>query len=100
MTPSQIYCGQTTDPIQGWFSPAECKMLPNPACCYEQTGQTTGTMASLLSFSSELIPDKVWSNVNVTGRNARFRWQDDYGRHSLTLSRQGDQPLELNYMID
>ena len=100
MTPSRIYCGETTDLIQGWFSPAERKILPNPACCYKQTGQATGVMASLLSFSSELIPDQIWSNVNVTGRNARFRWRDDNGHHTLILSRQESQPLGLSYIVE
>lgn len=100
MTPSRIYCGETSEPMQGWFSPAEREIVPSPACCYEQTGQTTGVLASLFSFSSNLIPDPVWSTVNVTGRNARFRWQDDDGRHTLTLNRQENQPLELNYSVE
>lgn len=100
MTPSRIYCGETTELMQGWFSPAGREILPSPACCYEQTGKTTGALASLFSFSSDLIPDPAWSGVNVTGRNARFRWQDDNGRHTLTLNCQENQSLELNYRVD
>ena len=100
MTPSRIYCGETTELMQGWFSSAEREIVPSPACCYEQTGQTTGVLASLFSFSSNLIPDPVWSTVNVTGRNARFRWRDDNGHHTLILSRQESQPLGLSYIVE
>lgn len=100
MEPSRIYCGERGDRMQGWFSPGEREIVPNPACCFEQDGVAPGALAALFSFSETLAADREWSSVNASGRNGRFRWRDERGRHTLTLGRPDDGPLALAYVCE
>lgn len=98
---SLIYRGieGTEENIQGWFSPREHEIVPNDAFYYELAGQTHGAFATLLSFSNELQADKSWSSINSTGRNARLRWRDEFGLHTIFLDRGNTQDLVLKYEV-
>jgi hypothetical protein len=98
---SPIYRGifGTDGEIQGWFSPEERVIFPNDAFCFELSGQSHGAFATLLSFSNELQADTAWSSINSTCRNARLRWSDELGLHTLTLDRGDKKKLILTYLV-
>jgi hypothetical protein len=99
VSPSSLYRGVagSEENIQGWFSPREREIVPNDACFFELSEQSHGAFATLLSFSSCVCADIGWSSVNATGRNARLRWTDEGGIHTLLIARDERHPMDIAY---
>jgi hypothetical protein len=97
---SRLYLGEETPQWQGWWSPKERRMIPNYAFHFGLAGTATGAFATLFAFGERLEPDTAWSGVNASGRNGRFRWRDDRGRHELRLHRPPEGDLGVDYSID
>jgi len=97
VTPSRPYLAEDEPQMQGWYSPTDNELIPNYAFCYEIDQAAHGCLATLFSFSSSLTADQTWSNANPSGRNARFRWSDEHGRHTLELARPQEGSLTVNY---
>lgn len=94
---SRLYIGETGEAMQGWWSPTERNILPNYAVGFDLGGKETGAFATLFDFTERLETEHDWSQVNVSGRKARFRWTDDEGRHTLSLERPAAGDMELDY---
>src|SRR5262249_1594240 len=84
---SRPYLGEEKPVMQGWWSAKERDIVPNYAFCYELSPVSNGVFATLLSFSNSLATDTTWNRVNVSGRKAQFRWEDEAGPHELRLER-------------
>ncbi len=95
---SDVICGSERPAMQGWWSGKEREFLPSPAFCFELNRQSSGTFATLFSFSSELKTNKI-STSNAAGRKANFTWQDEDGYHFLTLIRPKFGDLNIIYEI-
>lgn len=72
--------------MQGWFSDKANSLVENWAVAVRAEG-TTATFATILSLSPFVNYAADANRVNVSGRKARFAWDDDRGRHSLSLER-------------
>lgn len=94
---SPIVLAESGDQMQGWWSPKERELIPNYAFCYQKNQVSTGSFATLFSFSNEITNDLVWSKANVSGRKIQLRWKDEKGRHSLMIERPVEGDLVINY---
>lgn len=83
---SQCILGQG-EAEQGWFSPGEQQLIPNYAMCMTSCG-TTGSLATVFTFSDTLASATEYSKVNISGKNGQLRWKDDKGTHTLRFQRQ------------
>jgi hypothetical protein len=95
--PSPLYIGEEEPFRQGWWSAKERDIVPNYAFCFEQHNVSTGSFATIFSFSDQLEPDLVWSKVNVSGRKGQLRWKDEICMHRLCFERPAEGDLTVTF---
>ena len=95
-TRSPAILAQTEPQMQGWWSAKERDIVPAYAFCHALENAVTGSIATLFSFSNELVADPA-SRVNASGRGAMLRWRDAQGPHALRLDRPESGELSLSY---
>ena len=100
VSPSRLYLGEEKPVMQGWWSGKEREVVPAYAFCYETKKQKTGSFATLFSFTDKLENDVGWSKANVSGRNLRLRWHDDFGTHTINISRPQEGELAVEYKVN
>jgi len=93
--PCEVICGRMDDPIQGWWSNKERTVEPAEALAFRQRGNATGIFATLLTLLPTANADLSAGRSNVTGRKARFAWEDAFGKHKIEFNRDGR--FALNY---
>jgi hypothetical protein len=96
---SRPYLSEKKPVMQGWWSAKERDIVPNYAFCYELSRMSTGVFATLFSFSNSLATDTTCNKVNVSGRKAQFRWEDETGAHELRLERPESGDLGVSYSL-
>lgn len=98
MHPMPVIRGQECPEIQGWCSRKPLEKTPNDAFGYEKKDCVNGNFATLFSFSSAQA-DRQWSQMNVSGRKGRFRWEDEHGIHTILLERPAEGDLVFSYAV-
>lgn len=95
--PSLVYHGEKEPDMQGWWSGSERDIVSNDAWCFKLNDVSTGSFATLFSFSDFVQRDQKRSRVNVSGRRGHFRWIDMYGSHDLMVSRPATGEMTVSY---
>jgi hypothetical protein len=62
---SEIYCGEKEPRYQGWWSPKERTMIPNPAVSFKHQRSTTATFATLFAFCQRIVPSFQQSTIDA-----------------------------------
>lgn len=94
---SRPYYGEKEPMLQGWWSPRHRKMEPNFAFCFEVSGASCGSFATLFDFSTMVEVDHERSSVHSNGRRGAFFWRDDHGSHELRFNRPVVGELSARY---
>lgn len=92
-TASPPIIGQNAPTMQGWWSPAERKMVPNFAFSYTLANACNGAFATLFAFTEKLTIQE--SRINTSGRKGQFTWRDDRGTHKLFFERPQQGKLRV-----
>ncbi len=96
---SNVMRGVEEPRLQGWFSPAEREFLPTDSLNFSLEQVNTGSFATLFSFngfSSVILSE---NSVTTSGRNLVIDWNDKIGGHNISLNRQANQPIVINYNV-
>ncbi|MBV5277771.1 MAG: heparinase II/III family protein, partial [Campylobacteraceae bacterium] len=94
---SKMFLADDGANMQGWWSPKERELVPNYALNYQLSNVSSGSFATLFSFSNELKNDIEWSKVNASGRKGQFRWRNENGRHIVVFERPAEGPMIIKY---
>lgn len=96
-----IYIGAREPQQQGWYSPREGEIIPNPAFSMNIVDQPSAIFATIFTFSKALIVPGKRSAINASGSRALLRWGDDNGEHDLTIERSRNQsePPSVKYSV-
>jgi len=87
--PGRVVSGSQDPEIQGWFSDKERSATPSDALSFVQSGRSAGVFATLLTLSpSECFSSKT-GRSDVTGRQVKSEWTDQFGRHRISITRGG-----------
>ncbi len=95
---SELFFGETVPQLQGWWSPKERTMIPNPAVAFETKSTQNTTFGTLFSFNQKLNPLRETSKASMDGRNAIFRWINEDGTHELILKRPKTGNIQIEFL--
>jgi hypothetical protein len=85
---SKLYFGDKLPQLQGYYSSGYKKILPTYSFCYELFNNHRGFFGTLFNFSLDTICDVEYSCSNITGNQARFKWNDTSGTHYLIINKK------------
>lgn len=88
---SPVYKGATEPVFQGWWSPQEKVLEPNPTVAFEKKGVRNAVFGTLFIFTEELIPDVVLSQAHPLGRKADIYWQTQASNYRFTFKKLSEQ---------
>ena len=82
---SKIYFGETKPFLQGWFSPKNYTLEPNPTISFEQLQTINGLFATLFIFTknTEIISN---SMIDINQRIGNINWKDGYDWYNLEFN--------------
>jgi len=85
---SKLYFGDKVPQLQGNYSSGYKKIQPTYSFCYELFNSDKDFFATLFNFSLDTICDTEYSCSNITGNQARFKWNDTSGTHYLKINKK------------
>lgn len=97
MQASQLYLGEDSPDMQGWWSPKEREILPNYAFNFSLAGPSHGALATLFSFSESLAPVFDRTIINASGRKGRFSWLNNGEKEELSFERPEVGAMKISY---
>lgn len=94
---SNVFFGSNVPFIQGWWSPRERILEPNPTIAFEKNRSRSVIFGTLLTFSQNVKIDSYNCNINYLGNKGDLEWKEDNSRHELKFKFKNNKNLDFDY---
>ena len=95
---SEIFLGEKEPRYQGWWSPKERIMVPNPAIAFDHHRSTTATFATLFAFCQRIVPNFQQSTIDASGREISLVWHTEQGESRLNINRPEEGEMVVSHL--